>query len=202
MHSQDKGEIVEQKLFDLASDSPGLQKAAHAWFVQQGPEVAPALADALEDARLGSTGHWRILRLLQHYAREETLPAVLKAFHRALAPYDPIVLPGAMEALAAFRAPAATDALIALLGESNLDIVKHAAALLGHTGDSNAVEPLVRLLGSDNPSLRYSATRGLIRLDSQSARAALDRHLESETDSEVRELIISARGDGAIKDDQ
>ena len=202
MHSQDKGEIVEQKLFDLASDSPGMQKAAHSWFVQQGPEIATALADALEDERLGSVGHWRILRLLQYFARQETLPAVLKAFHRALAPYNPITLPGAMEALAAFRTPEATNALIALLTENNLDIVKHAAALLGHTGDLNAVEPLVRLLGSDNPSLRYSATRGLIRLDSPSARAALDRHLGSETDHEVRELIVSARGSGANKDSQ
>jgi HEAT repeat protein len=49
-----------------------------------------------------------------------------------------------------------------------------------------------RLLSSSNPSIRFSAARGLIQFDDPSVRTALKRHLESETDSEVRSLIESA----------
>lgn len=200
MSNQDKDLLVKEQLIRLASDGPGAYEAARSWFEQQGPGIAAALAGGLEDAGLGSVAHWRILRLLAYFAREETLPAILKAFHRARAPYDPIVLPGAMEALAAFRTPEASGPLIALLQESNLDIVMSAAALVGYTGDLNAVEPLLRLLSSDNSSLRYSATRGLIHFDTPTVRAALEKHLETETDSGVRELILSAQGGGGNKD--
>jgi HEAT repeat protein len=184
--------LLKQRLISLADDRPESYQAAYAWFVHQGPEATGALSEALDDASLGSVCHWRILLLLGHFAREETLPAVLNALHRALSPYDPVVLPGAMQALAALRLPAATQALIALLRESNTDIVKQAAALLGQTGDLAAVAPLLQLLGANNPSLRYSAARGLTQLDDPSVRDALQRHLDGETDVEVRRVIESA----------
>lgn|SRR5262249_38914094 len=199
MYDQDEKQEMRQQLINLASDDLDIYHAAHSWFVDQRSEITMSLIEGLDDERLGSVCHWRILLLLRHFVKEETLPAILKAFHRALALRDPIVLPGAMEALAVFHTPAATNALIALLQESNLDIVKHAAALVGRTGDLNAIEPLLRLLSSDNPSIRYSAARGLIQLDSPSVRDALERHLEKETNMEVRELIISERAGGTNK---
>jgi HEAT repeat protein len=184
--------LLKQQLISLASDRPESYQAAYSWFVQQGSEITSALAEALDDVSLGSVGHWRVLLLLRHFAKEETLPAILNTLHRALSRYDPIVLPGAMQALAALRIPAATNALIALLQESNTDIVKQAAALLGQTGDLAAVRPLLHLLGQHDPSIRYSAARGLTQLDDPSVRAALQRHLEGETDVEIRNLIESA----------
>src|SRR5262245_2060340 len=196
MPDDSANQMMNQQLINLASDRLELYQQAYSWFVQRGPETTSVLAQALDDVSLGSVCHWRILLLLRHFAKEETLPAILKALHRALSPYDPIVLPGAMQALAALRAPEATNALIALLQESNADIVKQAAALLGQTGDLNVVKPLLQLLGHRNPSIRYSAVRGLTQLDDPSVRAALKRHLESETDAEVRNLIEGAeKGD-------
>lgn len=192
MRDGDENQLVNEQLIRLASDNVEIYKSAHSWFVQQGPEITAALVDGLDDELLGSVCHWRILLLLQHFAKQETLPAILKALRLALGRHDPIVLPGAMEALASLRTPVAANALVALLQDNNLDIVKHAAALLGQTNDLNAIEPLLRLLGSDNPSIRYSAVRGLIHLHDTSVRAALKRHLESETNVELRELIESA----------
>ena len=199
MDNTDDKQALERHLIDLASDNQEIQKAAESWFVQQGPDITSSLARGLDDDDLGSVCHWRILRLLQHFAKQETLPAILKAFRRALERKDPIVLPGAMDALAVFRVPTATNALIAALEEPNLDLVKHAAALVGQTGDLNAVEPLFRLLDGDNPSVRYSAARGLIQLHDPSVRAALEKHLERETNLEVRELITSGLAEGSSK---
>lgn len=184
--------LVKEQLVNLAADRPQIYQPAQDWFLQQGEKIVPQLVQGLEDESLGSVCHWRILLLLKHFAQEETIPAILKALRLALDRRDPIVLPGAMEALAVFRTSVATSALIALLQDDNLDIVKHAAALVGQTGDSNVIEPLLRLLSSKNPSIRYSAARGLTQLDDPSVRATLKRHLESETDLEVRELIKSA----------
>jgi len=194
--------LLKQRLISLADDRPESYQPAYTWFVHQGPEVAGALAEALDDASLGSVCHWRILLLLGHFAQEETLPAIRNALHRALSPYDPVVLPGAMQALAALRIPAATQALIALLDENNTDIVKQAAALLGRTGDLAAVAPLLQLLGGNDPSLRYSAARGLTQLDDPSVRDALRRHLDDETDVEVRRLIESALRGGADRSER
>jgi HEAT repeat protein len=187
MACQGHSQLIEQHLVDLASDVPVIYDMARSWFLQQGPEITGALVKGLEDDRLGSVGHWRILLLLAAFAQLETLPAILKALRRG----DPIVQPGAMEALAAIRTTEAIDALITLLQEDNPDVVRHAAILLGNTGGVSAVEPLLHLLDSDNPSVRYSAAKALIQLDGPPVRVALQRHLENETDLEVRELIAS-----------
>lgn len=197
MRDQDENQLVKKQLIRLASDNLEIYKSAYSWFVQQGPEITTALVHGLDDELLGSVCHWRILLLLSHFAKEETLPAILETLRLALDRRDYIVIPRAMEALVVFRAPEATNALIRLLQHNDSDIAKHAAALLGKTGDLNAIEPLLRLLGSDDPSIRYSAARGLTQFDDSSVRAALKRHLESETDVEVRELIESA-GMGAL----
>ena len=146
MSDQAKNQLIERQLIDLASDVPGIYEAARAWFIQQGPGIVPALVQALDNDRLGSVCHWRILLLLRYFAQEETLPALLKVLHRSLQRRDYIVLPGAMEAIAVFHDAEAVNALIALLQESDTDIVKHAATLLGQNGDMNASKPLIDLL--------------------------------------------------------
>lgn len=192
MGNQDENQEVEERLVDLASDTEMLYGPAHTWFVEQGPEITGALVRGLDDEYLGSVGHGRILRLLGHFAREETLPAILKALQRGLIRHDSIVVFGAMDALAEFHRPEATNTLVDLLQERDPDLVKRAAVLLGQTGDVSAVEPLSRLLASDDPSIRYSAVQGLIQLDDPAVRAALQQHLPREMDAEVRALIESA----------
>jgi HEAT repeat protein len=189
---RDRAQEVERKLTDLASDSPTLFEAAQTWFIERGREILPALAEGLDDELLGSVGHMRILQLLRHFARRETLPAVLKAFRRALRRQDPVVLPAAMEALAVFEAPEAVDALLSLLDHHDHDVVKYAAVLAGRAGGMRAADPLLTLLESTDPSIRYSAAMGLIELDDASVRSALERHVEVETNAEVRALLRGA----------
>jgi HEAT repeat protein len=202
MPEQNERQLIKEKLLHLASDNHDMYRNSYAWFVEQGPRIAKAITQGLDDELLGSVCHWRILLLLGHFAQEDTLPAVLKAFRRAVDRRDPIVLPGAMQALAAFHDPDATDALVSLLHNSNTDIVKQAAALVGQTGDLNAVEPLLHLLDSEDPSVRFSAVRGLTQMDNSEVRTALRHHLENETNQEVRALIISAGIEGTCKSDQ
>jgi HEAT repeat protein len=185
-------DIVEQQLIRLASDSPDINEDARNWFLSQGSKIASVLAEGLTDPRLGAACHGRILLLLRQFAREETLPSILKALDRALQQRDPISLPFAMEALAVFHVPAAIQVLVRLLDDSDPDVVKHAAALMGQTGDPQVMEPLLRLLRNASPSLRYSAAKGLISLGGPLVQDALRQHLANETDHEVRSLILSA----------
>jgi len=189
---EDEYQLVRRQLFDLASDRPEAYQTAFDWFVERGPAITTALIGALDDEQFGSVGHGRILRLLGEFGEEPALPAILKALSRALGRRDHIVIPAAMNALGAFHGPEITDTLIGLLQESDPDIVKHAARLLGQTGDMNAIEPLVGLLGAEDSSIRYSAARALVQTKDPSARAALKKHLENETNTEVRQLIESA----------
>src|SRR5438309_1223443 len=106
MADRQQEQSFRSQLINLAGDSRPLMEAAHTWFLQQGPSMADTLTQALDDEGLGSVGHWRILRLLQTFARKETLPAILRTLQRARQRRDPTVLSAAMEAAASFRAPA------------------------------------------------------------------------------------------------
>lgn len=201
MCDQENNQTVNERLVDLASDIPEIYETANAWFLRHGIECASVLINALDDESLGSICHWRILLLLRHFPEEKKLVSViLKALRRALQSNDPIVLPGAMEALAVFRTPEAMDVLVGLLQENDLDVVKHAAVLLGQTDDTSAIEPLLHMMHHDNPSIRYSAASALIQLGGPSVHAVLRQHLQKEVDPEVRELITKA-GMGSPKTD-
>jgi HEAT repeat protein len=178
----------------LASDAWAAHDAARRSFLAQGVQGIPLLLGGLEDERLGLMAHRRILQILGELGREETIPAVRVALHRSLGRDDPIVRAGAMEALAAFRAPEAVGELIALLDHPNPDVVKHAAMLAGHTRAPAVLAPLRRLLASDDASRRHAAAVGLIRMDDAAARAALGEHLVRETSDEIRTLIRAATG--------
>lgn len=175
----------EDQLIRLASDNLSIYQDAWNWFLSQGPRIAPNLVAGLEDDDLGSAAHWRILLLLREFALPSTLPAILKAFRRARENRNPIVLPGAMEALAVFDTDEAVSALASLLQSGDVDAAKHATALLGNMGGKRALEVLTGLLDHGKPEIRKSAVQALQRLDNAAAIAALERRRRIEKDPDV-----------------
>jgi len=181
---------IERQLLNLASDRPEVNRAAAAWFLTKGKGVAPALAAALDDVRLGAVCHWRILLVLRQLKIKSTLPAILQVLWRN----DPITRPGAMEAAAVFATDEAVDALAGLINIADRDVARHAAVLLGQTRAPRAVPHLERLLTDANPEVRSVAVRALGAVGDPAAHAVLQRHLGIETDGEVREQIRAALG--------
>lgn len=181
----------EQQLIRLASDNRSIYEDAWHWFLAQGPSITPVLIEGLKDSRLGLVCHWRILLVLREFALPSALPAILEAFHEAFERKDPIVLPGAMEALAVFDSEEATSALISVLQSGEIDDVKHAAALLGNRGDDRAVEALADLLKHEQAGVRQSAVRALLKVNRAPALEVLKRHRQREADPDVLELMNS-----------
>jgi HEAT repeat protein len=175
----------DAQLVRLASDNTAIYQDAYRRFLAQGSSAVPTLIQGLDDSRLGLVCHWRILLLLREFALPATLPAILRAFHSAVERDDPIVLPGAMEALAVFRREESTAALISVLQSANIDRVHHAAALLSNIGGSRATEALAALLHHEAPALRKTAVRALRKMDTSQAREILERHRVRETDADV-----------------
>jgi HEAT repeat protein len=190
----DTDTTLERRLIDLACDQAGLFERAQEWFIEQGPEIIPVLVQGLENDDLGSVGHWRILLLLRHFGREEALPAVLAATWSAVRRKDPIVLPGAMEALAAIATPAAIEALVQLLKTPDAHVVKHAAALLGNMRAAAAVDALIALLDHTDADVRLGAAEALLQIGARSGGDALRAHLQRETDARIRRLLKTGRG--------
>jgi HEAT repeat protein len=131
--------------------------------------------------------------LLRELQLPWTLPAILKTFSEALAEGNPIVLPGAMEALAVFGSEDALAALIAALASGDRDAVNHAAALIGKRGGARAQEALTALLRHPDAAHRRSAVRGLLLMDTEPARDILRRHRATEQDPGVLELLEDLR---------
>jgi HEAT repeat protein len=173
----------------LASDHGPIYDDARRWFLERGAGAVPILVEGLEDPRLGSVAHWRILLLLRELRVSSTLPAVVKAFRKAVADGDVIVLPGAMEALAAFEEEEALSELISVLESGNADWINHAAALLGHKGGRRAEEALAALLASEHAWARRSAARGLLIVKTNFGRDLLRQHRKTEQDPGVLELL-------------
>lgn len=179
----------DDQLVRLASDDARVYENARRWFMDRGASIAPVLINGLEDRSLGSVGQWRILLLLRELALPSTLPAILKAFHLALDEKDPIVLPGAMEALAVFDPGEATSALTSVLGSGDADFVNHAAALLGKIGGRRAEASLTALLDHQDARFRQSGVRGLLAIDTDSARERLRQQRAGEKDPGVLKLL-------------
>lgn len=175
----------DPQLVRLASDSTPIYQDAHRRFLAQGSSAVPTLLQGLDDSRLGLVCHWRILLLLRELKLPATLPAILKVFRAAVERDDPIVLPGAMEALAVFRTEESTAALISVLQSVNTDRAHHAAALLGQIGGSRATEALAALLDHAAPALRKTAVRALRKIGTPQAREILQRHRAREADPDV-----------------
>ncbi|MEZ5351529.1 MAG: HEAT repeat domain-containing protein [Bryobacteraceae bacterium] len=175
----------QEQLVRLASDSQSIYEDAWEWFRSEGPSSAPVLVEGLGNDRLGLVCHWRILLLLREFALPSTLPAILAAFRKSLERKDPIVLPGAMEALAVFPSEEAASALISVLSAGGTDDVKHAAALLGQRGDARSVEALGALLENKLATIRQSAISALKVTSSSRAGELLKKHRARETDPGV-----------------
>jgi len=186
----------EQQLIRLASDNTGIYQDARQWFFDQGPSIAPVLIDGLEKSELGSVAHWRILLLLREFAEPSTLPAILKAFRKALETKNFIVLPGAIEALAVFKNDEALSALISVLQTGEIDDVKHAAVLLGDRGGDRAAGALIDLLDHSDPGVRKTAVKALSKINTAPVREALKQHRDRETDPDVLAQINTKPEDG------
>lgn len=180
------------ELMNLASDAAPAFESARRTLLAQGERAIPMLLAGLEDARLGSIAHGRILRILGELGRDETLPAIRGVLRRSLRDGDPIVRSAAMEALAGFQSEQAVHELIALFDHPVARVAGYAAVLAGQTRMRAALAPLQGLLASPDASLRYAAAVGLIRLNDAQARQLLSAHMLREHDAEVRELIRAA----------
>jgi HEAT repeat protein len=193
MQNPEHQDDLRSRLFRLASDRPQIQQAALLELLQDGPQVVPALISALNDGDIGSVGRWRIFRVLGRFAQPEAVPAVLRLLAESLRTRDSVLLYAAMEALPHFRDPRVSEALLALLHDSDSDIVKYAAVLAGQSQDVSLIPPLARLSGDNKPGIRYAAVKGLLEFKVPSARAILRDHIKDETDLEILELLTSEK---------
>ncbi len=77
-------------------------------------------------------------------------------------------------------------------------LLRNACVALGNSGNREAVPPLIRALEAEPEALvRAHAAWALGRLGGSAARAALDRHLRTEPDSEAGREIKAALGETA-----
>lgn len=180
---------VQNQLFRLASDSSAIYQDAWRWFVDQGPSIAPDLAAGLANHALGSVAHWRILLILCQFAVPSTFLAIREMLRQAIENKNPIVIPGAIEAVAAFPEADAVPALEFVLRNGEIDDVQHAATMLGNFGSSRAVALLGECLNHPETSVRKSAVRALLAANTSAALEFLRAHRDNEPDPEVRALI-------------
>ncbi len=82
--------------------------------------------------------------------------------------------------------PIAVDALLNLLGTSNVDHMRGIISLLGHTKDPRAVEPLIELLQHENPRVRRYSAIDLRSFSDSRIPEALNLALDDQ-DDKVRE---------------
>ena len=82
--------------------------------------------------------------------------------------------------------PIAVDALLNLLGTSNVDHMIHIILLLGRTKDPRAVEPLIELLQHENPRVRRFSASSLNSFSDPRVVKALNLALDDQ-DDKVRE---------------
>ena len=125
-----RGNDALAQLDRLTSDNQATYDDARRWFVGCGAECAEVLTGGLTDTRLGLQTQARILSILGELALPSTWPAVFARFRTALDVDDVVVLPVAMDALAAFRWDEARIALIDVLSHPDPDRVRHAVFLL------------------------------------------------------------------------
>jgi len=92
----------------------------------------------------------------------------------------------AVRAAAAHPSAAVTQELIALLAGDDVVLVADAAIALGAPGNDPAVEPLGKLLGSNEPRVRMAAIRGLGRIGTPSAHARLTQAAGNHPDPATR----------------
>mgnify|MGYP003693608701 CR=1 FL=1 len=176
--------------------------------------AAPGSAAGLDDARLGGVGHWRILLVLRELKLTSTLPAILKAFRAALARDNPIVLPGALEALAVFdertrrgrrsfplliqRIPMSSIARRGLAGRQGRDARKtrlrgFSIAPMRDAGRAPSMRSSRLTAGRPARRCGVTGTRNAIRPCSRAVQQALDERFPGAYDREIQPWLIASR---------
>jgi HEAT repeat protein len=92
----------------------------------------------------------------------------------------------AVRAVAAHPSAPVTQELVALLASDDPLLVAAAAISLGAPGNDAAVEPLARLLGSNETRVRMAAVRGLGRISTPAAKAQLAEAASANADPSTR----------------
>jgi len=171
---------VQEQIDRLRSQDPEEQADAAKKLGEMGEKAAPAVPYLIRVFRFEPPDGW-INRLMR------------RAIFEALRLEHPPVSE-AKTALEKIGEPA-IDALIAALKDKDKDIRKHAADVLGRTGRSSAVEPLIAVLkdSSEVDSVRQSAARGLGLSKNQLAVERLSVALNDE-DETTRKLAAIALG--------
>jgi hypothetical protein len=155
--------VARDEPYITAEDLPQLEKVA----ANPKTPIGVRLALTSEFERLGLVeGPARWVKLLR-----ETHGADQIAVARAVAahPSDPV-----------------TQELIGLLASQDVLLASAAAISLGAPGNEKAVTPLSKRLGSSEERVRMSAIRGLGRIGTPSARAALAQAAASHPDPATR----------------
>ena len=181
-------------IVDLAGDAPSFQERARRELIARGEAVVPSLQAALDAPELGSVGHGRIARLLPQIGGTVALRLLIEVAARARAASDPILQADVIVALGVAKTNEALGELRALLGSTNLDIVKQATIALGQTRAESAVAALATLLQRPEASVRYCAVGALGALASPRAQAILKEHAAREVASEVQAHIREVLG--------
>jgi len=122
--SQD--ERLLRAIADLGMSQTDIREAAVRQIEQQGEAAIPELLEALSEDQLGGAGRGLVLRLLGALAIPTTLPAIAAALNDTR--YE--TRAAAVSAVARFPGPEANALLRGLLGDSDRDIARQAAALL------------------------------------------------------------------------
>ena len=100
-------------------------------------------------------------------------------------------LPAAVRAAGAHPGPAVTARLAQILEGDALDAAESAAVALGMPGNDAAVAPLSRALASGEARLRMAAIRGLGRIGTPDARAALAAAASGNDDPDARRRAVA-----------
>jgi hypothetical protein len=100
-------------------------------------------------------------------------------------------LPAAVRAAGAHPGPAVTARLAQVLESGDAAAAESAAVALGSPGNTAAVEPLARALARGDARLRMAAIRGLGRIGTPDARAALSAAASGNDDPAARRRAVA-----------
>ncbi len=177
---------IERDIAALGDADPARVDPAFRWIAARGRTAVPRLLQELSRDRLGGIGRARILWLLGHAGTVEALPAIIATLHEPLY----LVRTAAIDATASFADPRARAALVNLLLDRDPDIIVQATLRLGDRREPETTNAISQLLLRKEQGIRYSATRALARIGTPETGQILRAHLVSESDEEVRSLII------------
>lgn len=151
---------IEELSKDLGDENPVVrwQAAKHLGRTQDARAVEP-LIEALGDTDEG------VRREVTKALGEIGDPRAVKPLEKMLDDTDEFVRLNALGALENIKGDEATNLIIAALKNNNPMVRMNAAASLGRRGDSQAIDPLEEVAGSDAQSyIRFAAQQALVQI--------------------------------------